>query len=205
MCCEQHLPFLTHELYHLGTNKKENNLYKIGFKMCTTDGKLFLGIMLNEGYTALLDYNNFGIDSYFVERNIMSIINGIIGSKQMTKLYSESNLIDFLLLAKDKDIIDEITIMSPILDARHLTNRISEEEANKLFESMESLFVKSLTLNPVAAKYVNQNLIIYMDMITELIKDVDIQLEEKKNLCTQVISSIIKKIYTENRKLTFNP
>lgn len=95
--------------------------------------------------------------------------------------------------------------MSPILDARHLTNRISEEEANKLFESMESLFVKSLTLNPVAAKYVNQNLIIYMDMITELIKDVDIQLEEKKNLCTQVISSIIKKIYTENRKLTFNP
>lgn len=109
-----------HELFHMSTSKKDNNLVFNGFSQANIITKETIGIGINEGYTQLLTERYFndecskGNYSYFVY--ICDLLERIVGKSKMEKLYLNSNLYGLVEELKNYAFDEDITCFISYLD-----------------------------------------------------------------------------------------
>lgn len=88
-----------HELLHMASSIKHENMFYSGFYQINTDSLFNIGDGLNEGYTQLLTERYFEsycskdeLNSYYLLKVLAQKIENIIGQEEMEKLYFKADL-----------------------------------------------------------------------------------------------------------------
>lgn len=122
---------LMHELFHCASSIIYNSNCYIGFSQEPSN----IGVGLNEGYTEILTHRYFPFistkesrNSYFIERNITSAIELIVGQDKMEKLYFSANLDGLVNELKKYNSYDDI--ISFILELDFLNTYLNKKRAN---------------------------------------------------------------------------
>lgn len=82
-----------HELTHLSSSNKLDNIQRVGFRYGDTKNDINIGFGINEGYTSYLNNKLFGvIGGYLFEVMVAKTVEEIIGANKMQELYFNANL-----------------------------------------------------------------------------------------------------------------
>lgn len=129
---------LSHELLHLSSRKKRNEIILSGFEQKDVRNNTTIGYYLNEGYTEYLNQKYFSKKDRNVYKYAQLFAQGIemiVGSKKMEVLYFDANLLD---------LIDELGKYCPKEEAILLIKKIdyfyewllNNKESSKIYEEI---------------------------------------------------------------------
>ena len=163
-------PPLYHELLHLASFHREQNILHVGISQYTRGE--FIGEGLNEGYTELLKKRYFGMfdkscNIYEYAVKVDSILESVIGREIMEECYFKSDLNTLCL--KLSDYIDQDEIYQLIQDTDYLV------AAFKRFQS-------GLTFKYNLDKFNNVNRILYKLCMNKLMTMGTYNEENMKNV-----------------------
>ncbi len=142
-----------HELFHAMTSFRLNETTN-GCGFYQKINSLYIGSLLDEGYTDLLTYRYFEDEiNYNSEANLALKLELILGQEQMTRMYSTNDLLTLILfLAKYSSIENAITFLENFdrLDECRLSGKRTCEIVN-----IESNYLIDVYLNMLSHKYIN--------------------------------------------------
>lgn len=141
---------ITHELLHMATTKRSENVVFCGFYQYYKNKATGIGYALNEGYTEYLNrkyFHNDDLDeAYTNEQVIAQGIENIIGSKKMEQLYFAADL---------RGLIDELAKYTTIDNAMNLIRTFDKVQRKAINEDEKAASYKELR-EQVAAIYLEK-------------------------------------------------
>lgn len=192
-----------HELYHLATADKIDDIFYFGFSHYNPYGESLPLTGINEGYTELMDHSNFNNFLNFrkLEEYAMFVVQKAIGREITDKLYSENDFLGLMREAKKIDILNELVTIINSSEQLYYKEEISESDFYYLFGSLSSIIAKNLDLSKTSTKYISNIMTVHLNNVIKFVLEGSDDAIGTNEIVKEIYDSFIHDLFERENSL----